>query len=163
MKHAPKWIFFISIITFLPLCNSGAQDEDTMVLVAGQASLVKAQTWIDFLKKNGITVDHYVLSELGKVKNNKYITIMGGLDEAGFREVITEIVGADEAAALVGKGAKKMLLKENLWIPGQKILVFAGADAEAAAAIRAESRAAWMKYLEEWFDLEEMPGGLRPY
>jgi len=156
-------IFPALIAASLLVTASVAQAQDAMTLVAGQASLVKTQTWIDFLKKNEIAVDHYVLSEFAKVKDKKFITIIGGMDESGIKDILTEVCGAAEAASLTAKGAKKMVLKENLWKPGQKVLVFAGADADAAAAARTESRDAWMKYLKDWFDLGDSPGGLRAY
>ncbi len=163
MKRILGLIFSVPIIACLLPPSSAAQDEYTMILVAGQGSLVKAQTWIDFLRKNELTVEHYVLSELDEVKKYPHITIMGGLDEAGFKEILAEVVGADEAASLTKKGAKQMFLKENVWEPGQKVLVFAGNDVAAAAEARTESRDTWMEYLTEWFDLEDMPGGLRAY
>ena len=136
--------------------------QDTMILVASQASLVKAQPWIDFLKKNEISVDHVVLSEVKSVKNKKYITVVGGMDEPGIKELVTEVVGS-EAADLAKPGAKRMFMKENTWVAGQRILVFAGDNAESAAAARTESREQWMKYLKDWFDLGEGPGGLKAY
>ncbi len=157
-----RFLPFLMVIALLSLA-SAAQDDETMVLVAAQASLVRAQSWIDFLKKNEVAVDHYVVSELDKIKNRKFITIMGGFDEAGIRDIIAELVGVSESSSLAAKGAKRMFLKENVWEPGQKVLIFAGSDAEAAAAVRAESRNTWIKYLEEWFDLGEGPGGLRAY
>lgn len=163
MKRIAGLIFSVFIIACLLMPSSSAQDEYTMILVAGQSSLVKAQTWIDFLKKNELTVEHYVLSELDQVKKYPYITIMGGLDESGIKELLTEVIGAGETASLGEKGAKKMFLKEDVWEPGQKVLVFAGNDIAAAAAARTESRDTWMEYLTEWFDLEEVPGGLRAY
>ena len=163
MKRIAGLIFSVLIIGCLLLPSSGAQDEYTMILLASQGSLVKAQTWIDFQKSNELTVEHYVLSELDLVKKYPYITIMGGLDEPGIQELLNKVIGADETASLGEKGAEKMFLKEDVWEPGQKVLIFAGSDVDAAAAARTESRDTWMEYLTEWFDLEEVPGGLRPY
>jgi len=163
MKRIAGLIFIVLIVACLMLPSSGAQDEYTMILVSSQGSLAKAQTWIDFLKKNELTVEHYVLSELDQVKKYPYITIMGGLDEPGIKELLTEVIGAHETASLGEKGAQQMFLKEDVWEPGQKVLVFAGNDVAAAASARTESRDAWMEYLTEWFDLEEVPGGLRAY
>jgi hypothetical protein len=158
-----NWVFPALISASLILSASTAGAQDSMTLVAGQGSLVKTQTWIDFLKKNEITIDHYVLSEFAKVKDKKFITIIGGLDEPGVKDIIAEVCGGAEAASLAVKGAKKMYLKENFWKPGQKVLIFAGADADGAAAARTESRETWMKYLKDWFDLGDSPGGLRAY
>jgi hypothetical protein len=163
MKYVAGLILSVFIIAYLIPPSSAAQDEYTMILVAGQGSLVKAQTWIDFLHKNELTVEHYVLSELDQVKKYPYITIMGGLDEPGIKELLTEVIGAAETSSLAEKGAKKMFLKEDVWTPDQKVLIFAGSDTDAAAEARTESRDTWMEYLTEWFDLDDMPGGLRPY
>ena len=56
-----------------------------------------------------------------------------------------------------------MLLKENVWKPGQKVLIFTGENADDAAAARSNTRDKWMDLLQEWFDLEDIPGGLRAY
>ena len=73
------------------------------------------------------------------------------------------MIGEAEVASLEAEGAKKMLLKENVWKPSQKVLIFTGGNAEDAAAARSDTREKWMDLLQEWFDLEEIPGGLRAY
>ena len=163
MRPVFSWILSAFIMICLLLPAAGAQSEDAVVLVAAQGSRVKAQPWIDFLMKNQLSVDHYVLSELDQVKEKPYIAITGGLDEPGVKELLTEVIGAEEVAALASEGAKKMYLREDVWESGQKVLVFAGSNTETAAEARADSRDTWMEYLTEWFDLEEVPGGLRAY
>jgi hypothetical protein len=163
MRQAPKWILTAFLFALLLPAASEAQDDETLILLAAQESLVKAQKWIDFLNKNELTVDHYVLSELNKLKNRTYIAITGGLDEAGMKELLAGIIGDSAVASLEANGAGKMFLKEDVWKSGQKVLIFAGSDAEAAAKVRTETKDTWMEYLQEWFDLEEVPGGLRAY
>jgi hypothetical protein len=162
MKPVMKYTLSFLMILFVLSSGAWVQAQDTMILVSSQASLVKAQPWLDFLKKNEISVDHVVLSEVKSVKNKKYITIVGGMDEPGIKELVTEVVGP-EAADLAKPGAKRMFMKENTWVAGQRILVFAGDNAESAAAARTEAREQWMKYLKDWFDLGEGPGGLKAY
>jgi hypothetical protein len=163
MKRMKKYALLSLLALFVLSTPAWVLAQDTMILVASQASLVKAQPWIDFLKKNEITVEHVVPSEFKSVKNKKYITIMGGMDEPGIKDIVTEVVSAGEASDLAKAGAKKMFMKENTWVAGQRVLVFAGDNAESAAAARTESREAWMKYLKDWFDLGEGPGGLKAY
>lgn len=163
MKLQKKYSLVFLLAVFLLSSPTWALAQDTMFLVATQASLVQAQRWIDFLEKNEITVEHFMPLELESVKKKKYITIIGGMDEPGMKEILTVVLDASEASALSQAGAKKMFLKENLWVAGQRILVFAGDNAESAAAARTESRDTWMKYLEAWFDLEEGPTGLKAY
>jgi len=158
-KYSLSFLLAVVVLSF----PAWALAQDAMIFVANQASLVKAQPWIDFLKKNEITVEHAVPSELKSVQNKKYITIEGGMDDPAVKEIITSVVGASEASALAKAGAKKMFMKENTWVAGQRILVFAGDNAESAAAARTESRETWMKYLKDWFDLGSGPGGLKAY
>ncbi len=163
MKHAPGWILSAFIFCFLLPVATKAQTEDTLFLLAAKESRIQAQAWIDFLQRYELPVEHYVLSELDLVKNHDFIVITGGLDETGCQELLKGVIGDAEVASLQSEGAKKMFLKENVWKPGQKVLVFAGSDAAAAAAARSESRETWMELLQEWFDLDEVPGGLRAY
>ncbi|MBN2320185.1 MAG: hypothetical protein JXR49_13965 [Acidobacteria bacterium] len=163
MKHAAGWVlaaFFFSLL--LPVASK-AQTEDTLFLVAAKESRVKAQAWIDFLQRYDLPVEHYVLSELDLVKNHDFIAIVGGLDETGFRDLLKGVLGEAEIASLEAEGAKKMFVKDDVWKPGQKVLVFAGSDPAEAAEARSDSRETWMEYLTEWFDLEEIPGGLKAY
>jgi hypothetical protein len=162
MKSVRKYTLTVCLALFVLTSAAWAQAQDTMVLVASQASLVKAQPWIDFLKKNEISVEHAVVSELKSVKNKKYITITGGMDEPGIKDLLTEVLGP-ESSDLTKPGAKRMFMKENTWVAGQRVLVFAGDTADSAAAARTESREQWMKYLKDWFDLGEGPGGLKAY
>jgi hypothetical protein len=163
MNRTSRWITAVFICVLMLPVASEAQTGDTLYLVAAKESRIKAQPWIDFLKTYDLPVEHYVLSELDLVKNQDYIAIAGGLDEAGIQDLLVDVIGDSEVASLQRGGAKKMFLKENVWKQGQKVMVFAGNDAEAAAAARSEAKEEWMEYLEEWFDLEEIPGGLRAY
>jgi len=163
MKQMTKWILAAFIFAFLVPVTSEAQTGEPLYLVAAKDSRVKAQKWIDFLKQYDQTVEHYVLSELDLVKEHDYIALAGGLDEAGFRDLLVGIIGNDEVASLEEADEGKMILKENVWKQGQMVLLFAGKDTDTAVDARNESKDVWMEYFEEWFDLEEIPGGLRAY
>jgi hypothetical protein len=163
MKQTRKWIIALFIIASLLPAASYAQTGESLYFVAAKESRVKAQAWIDFLSLYELPVEHYFLSELDQVKSHDFVAIAGGLDEAGIRDLLVDVIGDSEVASLEANGAKKMFLKENVWKQGQKVLVFAGTDSAAAAEVRSEEKETWMEYLEEWFDLEEIPGGLKAY
>lgn len=163
MKRIFGWILAACMLSMLLPAASIAQTGDPLYLLAAKESRVKAQKWIDFLQQYDQPVEHYVLSELDQVQKQDYIALTGGLDEPGFRDILLEAIGPDEVASIENGDKGKMLLKENVWKPGQMVLVFAGKNADAAAEARSESKDRWMEYLEEWFDLEEIPGGLRAY
>lgn len=163
MKRMSGWILVAFIVSMMMPCASVAQTGEPLYLLAAKESRVKAQKWIDFLKQYDQPVEHYVLSELDQVKKQDYVAVVGGLDEPGFHEILVGIIDADDVASIENGDKGKMLLKEDVWKPGQMVLVFAGKNADAAAEARNASRDTWMEYLEEWFDLEEIPGGLRAY
>jgi hypothetical protein len=137
--------------------------EDTMKFVAAPASLTKAGAFIGFMKKNQITVETVAPADAAAFKKSNVVVIEGGMDDAATKALVTEVVGAAEAGPLAKDGAKKMFMKENMWQPGQKVLVFAGNNAESAAAARTENREAWFKYFKAWFELDESPEGLKGY
>jgi NADPH:quinone reductase-like Zn-dependent oxidoreductase len=58
------------------------------------------------------------------------------MDEPGIKEVITEAVGEAEASTLAKAGAKKMFMKENSWVAGQRVLVHAGAGGLGSTIIQ---------------------------
>jgi len=163
MKRMSGWIIAAFILSILPHAASMAQTGEPLYLLAAKDSRVKAQKWIDFLKQYDQPVEHYVLSELDQVKQKDYIVITGGLDEPGFRNLLAGVIGADEVASIENGDKGRMLLREDVWKPDQMVLVFAGKNPDAAAEVRNESKETWMEHLEEWFDLEEIPGGLRAY
>jgi hypothetical protein len=158
-----KALIWWVIVLLLILPAALVRAEDVMKLIVNQASLSKVQAWMDFLQKNEISVDLVAPADFSKVKSSYFIAIEGGMDDPAIQKLVTEVAGSAEADALSKPGAKKMFMKENVWQPGQKVLVFAGSNAEAASAARADSREAWMKYLKAWFDLGEGPGGLKAY
>jgi len=163
MKHMPSWILAAFIFALLLPAAAKAQTGEALYLVAAKESRVKAQKWIDFLNAYDQPVEHYVLSEVDLVKDKDFIALTGGLDEKGFRDLLVEIIGESEVSALEKADAGKMFLKEDVWKPGQKVIVFAGKDTDAAVEARSDAKETWMEYFEEWFDLEEIPGGLRAY
>jgi hypothetical protein len=134
-----------------------------MNVVADEANRTNSQKWLDLLAQNEITVVPVAPADIDKVKQQKYITIIGGVDDAAIKKLVTEVAGADEAAAMAKPGAKKMLVKDNVWSQGQKVLLFTGSDKNAAAEARVESRETWMPLLEEWFELDEGPAALKAY
>lgn len=136
---------------------------DDMNIVTNDANKAKSQAWLDLLDQNEISVNFVAPADIDKVKKMKFIAIIGGVDDAAIKNLVTEAAGADEAAAMAKPGAKKMILKENLWSDGQKVLLFTGSDADAAAQARVESRETWMPLLEEWFELDEGPASLKAY
>jgi hypothetical protein len=134
-----------------------------MTVVAEYKDREAALRWVDYLLTNEIFVE-YVDPEFFSANTDvEYMAIMGGVDNAEIKKILTDLIGAGEVAAMSKKGAKKMYLIEDKYSMGQKILVYTGSDSEASANARTESRDEWMPMLEEWFGLDEGPVGLKAY
>ncbi|MBI5605058.1 MAG: hypothetical protein HY879_17115 [Deltaproteobacteria bacterium] len=164
MKKGKKLGLEVMATILFLMISSLALAEDLMILVTSPEDLKKVQPWVDFLTKNEITVKHFSPGDFEPLKKNfYYVTILGGMDQGGIRKLIAEAVGPAEAIALADKGTQKMVFKENVWLPGQKVLIFTGDNSQSAVQARTENRETWMKYLKEWFTLGEGPSGLKSY
>jgi hypothetical protein len=154
----------VALTVCLVLLSAGwAAADEGMTVVASPFNQNKSQRWIDFLAMSEVQVEFVAPENFDSIKTKKYITIIGGVDEEAIRKLVSEIVGADEAKAMSQKGAKKMYMKEGYGSKDQKMLIFTGSDADAAALARTENRDNWMPLLQKWFDLSDTPATLKAY
>ena len=127
----------------------------TLIVVATKATYQAAQRWVDFLTAQGVELKNVEPAEFKNYEKEKYVVLMGGMDEpGGIKDLVTKAVGEKDAAALSKKGGEKMYIRSSVWSPGQNVIVFAGPDGAAAEKARKESREDWMEMLAEWFDIE---------
>ena len=160
-KKVAMFLATCAILT-LALSPVTAQAQE-LTVVATQSTFKASQRWVDFLASQTVPVKHVEPAAFKSQKNAEYVVLMGGMDEAGIKALITEPVGATEAGALAKKGAGKMFLRSNVWGSGQNILIFAGADAAAAEKVRKETKEDWWEMLAEWFDIEAGGPALHGY
>jgi hypothetical protein len=78
-------------------------------------------------------------------------------------EIVKQLLTKEEQEFLSKPGSSRMYLKENVFAPGQRILVFAGIDREAAGRARVSNRAKWIDYLNAWFNIDISSAGLAAY
>jgi hypothetical protein len=76
---------------------------------------------------------------------------------------VKQLLNKEEAEWVSKPGNARMYLKENVWREGQKVLIFAGADKEAAVKARTGNRAKWIGYLNDWFNIDISTAGLAAY
>ncbi|HOO90226.1 MAG TPA: hypothetical protein PLA74_05325 [Syntrophales bacterium] len=130
-----------------------------LVVVATPATFAKAEKWVNFLKSKEIPVRNVAPSDLAAFKEEPYVILMGGMDEAdGIKPVAEKVLSKAEFEWINKPGNKKMYLKYDVWFGGQEIIVFAGADGAGAEAARVGSRDEWWTAISEWFEIEEEVG-----
>ena len=142
----------IGLLIFLFSFNS-AFAFDKLFIIANQKSLDMAKDFITLLNNESIPLS-IVLDQYDKVKNEKYVVVLGGAKgPAGVEGFIKQILTAEEQAAS-NQPAGRIYVRENVFTKGQTIIVFAGPDEAAAAAARKNSQKTWWTLFTKWFNIE---------
>ena len=166
MKKSMKG-FAVVIAVGAVLSLSGfvfAQGGPSLIIVANDESYKLAENWIEFLRNESVPYRQTKPADFEKNKKEKFIAILGGPNEpGGVGEIVKQVLTKEEQEFVSKPGSSRMYLKENTFAPGQKILVFAGADREAAGKARVSNRSKWIDYLNAWFNIDISSAGLTAY
>ena len=166
MKKSMKG-FTVVIAVGMVLCLSGyafAQGGPSLIILANDESYKASENWIEFLRNESVPYRQTKPAEFDKYKKEKFIAILGGPNESGgVGEVVKQVLTKEEQEFVSKPGSSRMYLKESTFAPGQKILVFAGADREAAGKARVSNRSKWIDYLNAWFNIDISSAGLAAY
>jgi hypothetical protein len=142
----------IGLISFLLFLNTAFAD-DKLFIVANQTALGLAKDFLSSMNNESIPLS-IVMEQFDKVKKEKYVVVLGGAKGAGsVDDFVKQVLTAQEQEAAKQPGGK-YFLKENVFAPGQVIIVFTGSDEAAAADARKKNRNTWWQYLAKWFDLD---------
>ena len=160
----------VAIFSVAPLAHTAMTDD--LIVVATRATFKDAQGWVDFLKSKEIPIKHVTPQEYANFSKEKYIVLMGGMDELdGIKDIVQGLLTKEELEYITRKGKGKMYKKyvlpknarpSQLWGGGQNYIIFAGADRTAAATARKNSKKDWWEELSVWFDIDESPA-IPPY
>jgi hypothetical protein len=136
----------IGILLLLSFMNS-VFAADKLFIVANQKSLDLAKDFISTLNNESIPIS-VALDQYDKVKKAKYIFVLGGADE------FTSQVLTKEDMDAASKAGGKIFVRQDVFTPGQILVVFAGKDEESAANARKNNRKTWWTLLTKWFELD---------
>ena len=161
-KKIPIALALVVLILCIALEKRAIADQ--LYIVASESTQKKSQTWYDFLEFKEIPFTLLLLDEFRDLKEEKYIVIMGGINELkDLRNLFKQVLTNNELEWLTQKGNGNMYLKSDIWTQGQKIIVFAGSDQSASIKAREVNKEEWFEMFSEWFDLEDDPDGMLPY
>ena len=142
----------IGLMIFLFFLNS-AFAFDKLFIATNQKSLDLAKDFIASLNNESIPLS-IVLDQYEKLKKEKYVVVLGGAKgPASIDKFIEQILTSEEQKSGNQPGGK-IYIKENVFAPGQVLIVFTGPDEAAAAEARKNSRKTWWTLFTKWFDLE---------
>ena len=126
---------------------------DKIFIVGNKTAVDLAREFFTMLSNESIPLS-IVTSDFDKVKNEKYILVLGGSKGPGsVEEFVNQVLTKDEQTSGNQPGGK-MFVKENVFTQGQTIIVFTGPDEAAAAEARKNGREIWWEYFAEWFELD---------
>jgi hypothetical protein len=126
---------------------------DKLFIVANQTAVGMAKEFFNTLSNESIPLA-IISEQFDKVKNEKYIVVLGGAKGPGSVDEFVKLVMTKEEQASANQPGGKMFVKENVFTQGQTIIVFAGSDEAAAAEARKNGRKTWWPYLVKWFELD---------
>jgi UDP-N-acetylglucosamine:LPS N-acetylglucosamine transferase len=142
----------IGLATFAVLTGS-AFAYDKLFIVANQTSIGLAKEFFTTLSNESIPLA-IISDQFDKVKNEKYILVLGGAKGPGSVDDFVKQVLTKEEQEAGNQPEGKMFVKENVFAQGQTIIVFTGPDEAAAAEARKKSRKTWWQYFVNWFELD---------
>jgi hypothetical protein len=126
---------------------------DKLFIVTNQTALDMAKDFLTTLNNESIPLA-ITMDQIEKVKNEKYIIVLGGAKGPdGVNGFIRQILTTEEQKA-GSQPDGKIFIKENVFSQGQRIIVFMGPDEASAANARKSSRKTWWDCLVKWFDLD---------
>jgi hypothetical protein len=154
MERYKKILMVASIgLIIFPIFLNSAFAFDKLFIVGDQAALGLAKDFLTTLNNESIPLV-IVMDQFDKVKNEKYIIVLGGAKgPGGVDEFIKQVLTAQEQESGNQPGGK-MFVKENVFTQGQTIIVFTGPETASAANARKSNRNTWWPYLVKWFDLD---------
>lgn len=169
MERGKSLIFLGTALLILPTLILGGvacaqqKQEAKLIVVGTQISLDMAKDFLTTLYKESVPVT-IVTSQFEKVKKEKYIIVLGGVNEpGGVGGFVKQVLTNQEQDASSQPGAEKMYIKSDVFTKGQFIIVFTGPDSEASADAQKHNRNKWLPYVAKWFDIDLSPQVLYGY
>jgi len=145
----------IIVVTFLLTILANTAIAQDLYVVASKATQQASQNWAGFLQSQEISLRLLTPEEFTNHKNEKYIIIMGGIDEPqGVKGLLKEVLTEAELQWISKEGNGGMYLKSDVWAMGQSIIIFAGSDWKTTEQARKAAKEEWFEMLANWFDLE---------
>jgi hypothetical protein len=135
------------------IASSSAFAFDKLFIVANQTAVGMAKEFFNTLSNESIPLA-IISDQFEKVKNEKYIVVLGGAKGPGSVDEFVKLVLTKEEQASANQAGGKMFVKENVFAQGQTIIIFAGSDEAAAAEARKNGRKTWWTYFVKWFELD---------
>ncbi len=148
-----KKIALMAVFAGLTLLLGSGFAFDKLFIVGNQASIDRAREFFTTLSNETIPLA-IITDQFDKVKKEKYIIVLGGAKGAGSVEDFVKQVLTREEQESGNQAGGKMFVKENVFVPGQTIIVFTGTDEAAAAEARKNGRKTWWSFLVQWFELD---------
>jgi hypothetical protein len=162
LKKQRKTLVLLLLVLFLVIFVQNARAND-LIIVVSQSTQQGSQKWFDFLNVNDVPIKIIAPDEFEIHKLEKYIVIMGSMDEGeDVKNLLKQALTSEEMNLVSQKGNGNMYSKPDKWSEGQNVIVFAGSSQRITEAVRKANREEWFEKFTDWFDIETA-GGFKEY
>jgi hypothetical protein len=141
------------VLVVLLISLHSAFADEKLFIIANQKALDLAKDFFTALNNESIPLS-IVLDQYDRVKKEKYVIVLGGAKGPGSVDGFIRQVLTPEEQESGNKSGGGIFIKQNVFNPGQVIIVFTGPDEGAAAEARKNSRKTWWALFTQWFDLD---------
>jgi WD40 repeat protein len=118
-------------------------EKPKITLLANLIDYDLAADFMGFLNDTGVEFVRATASGFEDYKTEEIIIILGGPDAPeGVGEIVQAVLTEEEVNAIREPGVKKMYVKPDIWVTGQKVIVLAGSDRNQTKAAHGENREA---------------------
>jgi protein-L-isoaspartate(D-aspartate) O-methyltransferase len=135
--------------------GNAVSTSDSVVVVANSIDKALSVDLFNFLENRGIHPIKISAIEFEKYKKEKFIVILGGPDAyEGVGDIVREILDSEEEEYIRIPGKKRMYVKSDVWVDGQRICIIAGSGREQTKTAGIENQ---IRLYQNYLDLSEDP------
>ncbi len=114
-----------------------------IIVLANLIDYALASDFFEYLRSSGYEAIHVLPENFDSYKTEKNIIILGGHKAPqGVGEIVGDLLSAEQKSELEKPGAVEMFTFEDIWAPGQRVIVLAGNTRE-------ETKQAHRKYRQD--------------
>lgn len=145
----------VLIIALFVLCFHHQVIAKDLTIVGTESTFNASQDWLAFLQTQEVPYVVVAPEEFGQHNKQTYIVVMGSTDEVEeIRAILKEVLSAEEMEWISRAGNGNMYVKNDVWTPGQKIVVIAGSHQIITEQVRKATKEDWFELFTDWFEIE---------
>ena len=155
MESSTWKIVVVLVVGLFGVCFHQQAMAQDLIIVGTGSTMDASQDWLSFLKTQEVPCVVVNPAELGEHNKVDFIVVIGSMDESeDIKAILKEVLTAEEMEWISQAGNGNMYVKNDVWAPGQKIIVIAGSHQIITEQARKATQEDWFELFTDWFDIE---------